>query len=106
MVGWGLAEMDLAYMFLGPFGNHRRLNRQKALDYYWRQRQQLSGQRPPADELKALQFYADALWALWLIPVASKVARSPYPPGSPPRLYWDAMYVVLSQRLKELIHAL
>ena len=43
MAGWGLAEMDLAYMFLGPYANHRRLDRQKALNYYWRQRQAVAG---------------------------------------------------------------
>ncbi len=106
MAGWGLAEMDLAYMFLGPYANHRRLDRQKALNYYWRQRLELGGRQRPADELEAIQFYADALWALWLIPVASRVAHSPYPPGSPPRRYWDAMFVVLGQRLTDLIDAL
>lgn len=104
MAGWGLAELDLAYMFMLPFRSTRHICRQQALDYYWAQREMLEGQRPPAHERRAVQWHADALWALYLTPVAHRVARNPYPPGSAPRAYWDAMFDVLYQRLKALSH--
>lgn len=105
MAGWGLAELDLAFMFLQPFGSHCNLDRQAAMDFYWHQRRRL-GWTPLHKEQRALrQHYADALWALWLIPVAYRMAESPFPPGSGPRVYWEAMFEVLGQRLFELCNA-
>jgi aminoglycoside phosphotransferase (APT) family kinase protein len=104
MASIGLAEMDLAFMFIQPYGSHRRLDRQAALAHYWRRRQELDGRRRSKAELKARQWYADALWALWLVPVAFRMAESPFPPGSSPRLYWDAMFGVLGRRLQKLSH--
>lgn len=102
MVGWGVAEMDLAFMFLQPFGSHRGLDRVAALDHYWRERAALTGQRPAQEERQARQLYADALWAFWLVPVAHRLAKRPYPPGSLPRLYWESMWPVLGERLRSL----
>lgn len=102
MLGWGLAEMDLAFMFLQPFRSHRNLDRAAVLDYYWAQRQKLEGKQPAAVVRQSIQRYADTLWALWLIPVAHRMALSPYPPGSAPRIYWDSMFGVLEERLQQL----
>jgi len=104
MVGWGIAELDLAYMFMLPFRSTQNIRRQEALDYYWTQRAMLEGQRPPAQETLAVQRHADAVWSLYLIPVAHRVANKPYPPGSGPRAYWDAMFGVLYERLEELCY--
>ena len=104
MVGSGVAEMDLAYMFLQPYRSHRRLDRPAALSHYWRCRQQLEGEIPSESEREARQRYADALWALWLVPVAFRMAESPFPAGSGPRLYWDSMFGVLGERLQLLCH--
>ena len=104
MVSYGLAEMDLAFMFMQPFGGHQQLDREVALAHYWRRRQEIDGRRRSKAELKARQWYADALWALWLIPVAFRMAESPFPPGSSPRIYWDSMFGVLGRRLQILSH--
>lgn len=102
MVGWGLAEMDLAYLFMQPFGSSSQIDRQEALDYYWNQRLALEGRIPPLDERQSIQNFADSLFALAEVLAAEKVAKKPYPPGSAPRAYWNAMYGVLYQRLIEL----
>jgi Ser/Thr protein kinase RdoA (MazF antagonist) len=102
MVGMGLAEMDLAFMFLQPFGSHRQLDRQAALNHYWHRRSQLDGHHPSKTERQFRQRYADALWALWLIPVAHRMASSSFPTGSPPQIYWDSMFGVLGERLLTL----
>ena len=104
MLGWGLAQMDLAFMFLQPFRSHRNLDRGAALDYYWAQRQKLQGRQPTAVAQRTIQRHADALWALWLIPVAYRMALSPYPAGSSPRTYWDSMFGVLEERVQQLCH--
>jgi hypothetical protein len=104
MVSFGLAEMDLAFMFMQPFNSHRQLNRQEALTYYWHQRQKLGGKRRSKAELTVRQQYADALWALRLIPVAYHMSISPFPLNSAPRIYWDSMFSVLGGRLHELSH--
>lgn len=102
MLGWGLAEMDLAFMFLQPYGSHRHLQRQAALAAYWQERARLGDATPSLAERQARQQYADTLWALWLIPVAHRMAAAPFPPGSTPRHYWDAMFPVLGERLYTL----
>ncbi len=103
MVGYGLAEMDLGFMFLQPYGSHRELDRQAALRCYWAERQRLEGRRPGEEERQLRQWYADALWALWLVPVAHKmVIERPFPPDSPPSVYWRAMIGVLGRRLEDL----
>jgi thiamine kinase-like enzyme len=102
MVGWGLAEMDLAYMFMQPFASERMLDRSEMLEYYWQQRHVLEGVRQPADVERATQRYADAVLALWLVPVAHRVTARPYPEGSAPGDYWEGMFGVLHGRLKAL----
>ena len=99
MVGRGLAELDLAFMFLQPFGSHRKLDRAAALAFYWRERERIEQPMVSAGERDRRQRYADALWALWLIPVAHKMAHYPFPPASPPRIYWESMFAVLADRL-------
>lgn len=102
MVSFGLAEMDLAFMFMQPFNSHRQLNRQETLDYYWNRRQQLDGRRSSQAELEMRQRYADTLWALRLIPVAYQMSLSPFPPDSAPQIYWNSMFGVLGARLHTL----
>ncbi len=46
MAGWGMAELDLAFMFTQPFRSERDIDKQAALDYYWDQRYALDGRRP------------------------------------------------------------
>lgn len=102
MVGWGLPEMDLAYIFMQPFGNTRHVDRAEMLNIYWQERQRLEGTLPPLEQRQAVQQYADALFALWLIPVAYERHRHPFPAGSAPRIYWDHMFAVLEERLRGL----
>jgi hypothetical protein len=102
MGGWGLAEFDLAYLFTQPFLSASRLDPEETLRYYWAQRALLEGRIPPADERRALQHFADTLFALALIPVAYQAAVRPYPEGSAPWAYWNAMFTVLQRRLVEL----
>lgn len=102
MVGWGLAELDLAFMFMQPYRSARRVCRKAALDYYWNQRRALEGNLPPLEQRQKMQRHADALWALSLIPVAHRVSTRPFPPGSEPARYWDSMFAVLYERLCDL----
>lgn len=102
MLGWGLPEMDLAFMFLQPYGSHRQLDRTATLAAYWQARAALGDDCPPPAVRARRQRYADALWAMWLVPVAHARAMRPFPPGSAPRIYWDHMFGVLYQRLAYL----
>ena len=102
MAGWGMAELDLAFMFTQPFRSERDIDRDAALDFYWEQRHALDGRRPSAAERQAAQAHADALWALSLMVVAHKVAAHPYPPGSAPARYWQSMHTVVIERLRQL----
>jgi hypothetical protein len=102
MAGWGMAEMDLAYFFLQPFGSSGRIEREKALAVYWAERGRLEGGRPTAEERAARQAHADALLALSLVPVAHRAVTRPFAAGSFPSLYWDSMLVVLHERLQVL----
>jgi hypothetical protein len=102
MGGWGLAETDLAYLFTQPFDSASRLDREETLAYYWAQRALLEGSIPPAGERRARQYFADSLFALALIPVAYQSAVRPYPQGSDPRSYWNAMFSVLHRKLVDL----
>jgi hypothetical protein len=102
MAGWGMAEMDLAYFFLQPFGSSRRIERESALAVYWAERGRLEGGVPVAEERMGRQAHADALLALSLIPVAHRAVMRPFAAGSFPSLYWDSMLGVLHQRLQEL----
>jgi aminoglycoside phosphotransferase (APT) family kinase protein len=102
MAGWGLPELDLAYMFLLPFRNTQRIDRSRALEVYWHERQALEGACPPPEERCMVQHYADAWWALRQLVLAQRVALTPFPAGSAPQAYWDAMYCVLQERLQQL----
>ena len=106
MAGWGLAELDLAFMFLQPFRSAQYLERSRVLASYWAQRQALEGEQPPFWERQAIQNHADALWALSLIPVAHRVAAKPYPARSAPQIYWESMFGVLHDRLVDLCEKL
>jgi hypothetical protein len=102
MGGWGLAEFDLAYLFMQPFQSACRVGRQEVLEAYWSHRQDIEGRIPAAGERTAALWLAEALFALAMVMVAIKVAHHPYPPGSAPHAYWAAMFGVLEQRLREL----
>ena len=102
MGGWGWAEIDLAYLFLQPFGSADATERQEILAEYWLHRQAVEGHIPPAEERREIQWLAEALFALSQVRVAHKVAETPYPTGSAPQAYWQAMFVVLQRKLKEL----
>jgi hypothetical protein len=102
MVGWGMAELDLAFMFMQPFHGALLLNRTEALDYYWRHRENLQGGHRSVEERRAVQNHADALWALSLVPVAYRVVTNPHPKGSAPQRYWESMFGVLHDRLRSL----
>jgi hypothetical protein len=106
MAGWGLAELDLAFMFLQPFRSEQYLDRGRVLASYWAQRRALEGVCPPAEERQATQDHADAMWALSLVPVAHRVAAKPYPTGSAPQVYWKSMFGVLHERLADLCERL
>jgi hypothetical protein len=102
MGGWGPAEIDLAYLLTQPFGASARIGRQQALDSYWSHRRALEGRLPPAAERRCRQWLAEALFCLAEIGVAHRVARQPFPRGSAPDRYWQAMYGVVFKRLIEL----
>jgi len=102
MVGSAPAELDLAYMFLQPFDNACGVDRQAALDCYWDARRTLEGRVASPAERAATQRRADALLALWLVPVAARRLLTPFPAGSSGRVYWDSMSGVLERRLREL----
>jgi len=103
MAGVGLAEMDLAFMFLQPFDSAEDLDRERVLADYWRARARLGETVPSPDERRLRQRYADALWGLYLIRVAHRSVFDPSPPGSPPAQYWDAMRPVLYRWLAGLV---
>jgi len=102
MISWGIAEIDLAYLFMQPFCSAREIDREEALDYYWAQRRIRQGAAPARSERMALQAYADSLLAITQIPVAYRVACSPFPSGSEQGQYWEAMFKVLNLRLQEM----
>jgi hypothetical protein len=102
MAGWGLPEMDLAFMFLQPFRSAASLDRETVLEAYWRERYNLEGHVPPRTARRARQFFADALWGLYLIPVAHRSIHQPFPAGSPPHQYWESMRGVLFEWLERL----
>jgi aminoglycoside phosphotransferase (APT) family kinase protein len=103
MAGWGLAELDLAYLFMQPFSSSAHLDRAACLDFYWRARAALGDCIPPLDERCVVQRYADALWAIYEIAVAHFVATTrPFAPGSPPHAFWQAMLPVLHGKLTML----
>jgi thiamine kinase-like enzyme len=102
MAGWGLAELDMAYMFILPFENTRQLERERALAVYWAEREALEGIGRPVAERRALQWYADALMALHELNVAHRVAHRPFVAASTPWSYWQAMFPVVHRKLRQL----
>lgn len=105
MASWGPGEIDLAYFFLQPYRSGRRIPRDEALAIYWDARRRQASAIPPARERDRRQHHADAVMALALVPVARHVAEHPYPTGSAPRAYWNAMFGVLEARLAGLADA-
>lgn len=102
MAGWGFAEFDLAYLFIQPFGSARCLTRQEALAFYWGQRQKLEGIFPGQAERELVQRQAEILLCLALTVVAYQAALNPYPMGTAPAIYWQAMYKVLAGEIRRL----
>jgi Ser/Thr protein kinase RdoA (MazF antagonist) len=106
MAGWGLAELDLAFMFMQPFHSTRRIDRGQTLAHYWAQRQALEGKCPPADERQAVQGHAEAVWALSLAATGYRVAADPFPSDSAAAAYWNSMFGVLYEHLIALCERL
>jgi hypothetical protein len=102
-VTWGIAELDLAYLFNQPFGSARQIERQPALDYYWEQRYKWSGWIPSLAERRAVQRHADILMSFTLLQVGTQAALYPHPAGSFPRIYWDSQFINLRQHLQQMI---
>ncbi len=102
MASYGLAEMDLGFMFLQPYRAHQCLDKARVLDAYWAARFAREGAIPSCEEREIRQFYADAVWGLWLVPVAHKMAAHPFPPGSVVADYWQSMFGVLEGHLRGL----
>lgn len=101
MLGYGAAEMDLAYLFMQPFRNARHVQRADALAYYWDQRAAHGDTPPPAQERAERIHWAERCLLLWFIPLAHKAAANPYPAGTQARRFWDAMLAVLAERLQQ-----
>jgi hypothetical protein len=106
MASFGLPEMDLAFMFIQPFGAHRGLDKARLLDVYWAAREALGDDIPECPEREARQFYADSLWGLWLVPAAHQRAVDPPRPGSDIAAYWDCMFGVVHEQLERLSRSL
>ena len=102
MAGWGLAEMDLTYLFMQPFRSACALDRLETLRYYWQQRELIEGRDYPLEERLAVQAHADALMAVWFVPVAHRVWTTHQASGQPLVPYWEAMFGVLKDRWIEL----
>lgn len=102
MASYGLPEMDLGFMFLQPYRAHQYLNKEGVLDAYWAVRICQEGTILTIEERKIRQYYADAVWGLWLVPVAHKMAVHPFPPGSAVQKYWESMFGVLETHLRGL----
>jgi hypothetical protein len=99
---WGVAELDIAYLFNQPFSSARHIDRQAALRYYWTQRQSIDGLKRPIEENFAIQRLADITMAFSLIYKGHQAARHPYPQGTYPRLHWDSQFGILYDRLQTL----
>ncbi len=106
MATWGEPEMDLAYLFLQPYGSARRIDRSAALAHYWAVRASLQGSIPDPATRSERQTHADRVMALALVRVAHRVARSPFPAGSAQEAYWASMFRVLEAKLRDLIAAI
>jgi len=99
---WGIAELDLAYFFNQPFSSAKNINRQDALDYYWKIRARIEGKLDSPVVRDAIQRYADILLCFTLISAGHRVTLSPYPEGTYPYLHWESMFEILHDRLLEL----
>jgi len=102
MASYGLPEMDLGFMFLQPFRAHQYLDKAQVLEAYWAARLAREGEILSREEREIRQFYADAVWGLWLVPVAYKMAAHPFPFGSAVAVYWESMFGVLEGHLRAL----
>jgi hypothetical protein len=100
--GVGMAEMDLAYLDLQPFGSARAIPRAELLALYWNFREGIEGQIPSSKERRERQLHADLVMALWLIRPGSRDALQPYPAGSYPRMHWDSQFKIVYDRLVSL----
>jgi hypothetical protein len=101
-VGVGIAEFDLTYLDLQPFGSARLLPRSELLDIYWHDRAEIETDIPSREERCTRQLHADVVTALWLIAPASRVALHPYPEGTYPSMHWASQYGIVYNRLKAL----
>jgi hypothetical protein len=102
MAGWGLAEVDLAHLFLQPLRNVYKLGSRSILAEYWGERLALAGAIPPWDVRRDRQRFADALVALSILQAACPPPGSHHPPGSATGAYWGSILEVLYERLLDL----
>jgi thiamine kinase-like enzyme len=102
MAGWGIAELDLAYMYIQPYQSARKVDQRSAIEYYWTYREDIEGKTFPRERIFARQRYANAILAISLVVVANQVANNPYPSGSAPHAYWLNMFKLLFRELSRL----
>ena len=102
--GFGMPEMDLAYLDLQPFLCAHLIPRSELLSTYWKMRAEIEGAILSPEERLKRQLHADLVMALWLTRPASRMASHPYPPGSHPRIHWDSLFGIIYNRLKDLAH--
>ncbi len=99
---WGMAQLDLAYLFNQPFSSARNIDRQSALDYYWELRQKISPDPESSTDKETIQRHADIIMCFTLIAVGQRAVNAPYPKGTYPFQHWESMFVILNKRLCEL----
>jgi hypothetical protein len=98
-----MAELDLAYLFMQPYRSAAGIDRPAAESFYWQERTRLGGGREYTQaERRFRQRHANIVLALRQLIVAHYMALAPYPVGSAPHTYWQEMFVVLEERLREL----
>ncbi len=103
MGGWGVEEIDLAYLYLSPYRNAGRIDQERALRYYWSERDKIDPKPDRKAHRRYRQWIADALFALSLLQTAAKTVQRPYPAGTPPQRFWDAMQGVLLEKFRTLL---
>jgi hypothetical protein len=101
-----MAELDLAYLFMQPYRSAAAIDRPAVQSFYWQERARLGGGGHGYEYTGAercfRQRHADAVLALRQLIIAYHVALAPFPAGSAPHTYWQEMFAVLEERLREM----
>ncbi len=103
MAGWGAPELDLAYLYLLPFGAAASIERTRLLEIYWSEWSRRGVSIADEDERRSRQRVADQVFALALVRVARGSLDGQHLPGGRADRYWSAMRPALFRRLAELI---